>query len=150
MKAIVTALFLFAAAHAGVTAGSNFPSLILEDQFEKKHKVTAEDTIVMMSFERDVSSAVNDFLNAQPKGFLAANNAKYVSDISAMPGIITKMFALPKMRDYNYALMLNYEDEFAAKFDKQEGKLTVYRLNAGVVEAVEFIDPAKVNELFSK
>ena len=149
-KTLLSTLLLSLSLYAGPTAGQPFPATTLEDQFEKQHTVSKTDTIVMVSFERDVSSVVNDFLNAQKKGFLADNNAKYISDISAMPKIITKMFALPKMRDYNYPLMLNYEDDFEKGFDKQEGKLTVYRLNAGVVEAVEFIDPAKVNELFAK
>ena len=78
------------------------------------------------------------------------HHAKYISDISGMPGIISRMFALPKMRDYNYVLMLNREDDFAEKFDQKEEKLTVYTLKEGVVKSVEFIDPTKVSDLFAQ
>lgn len=40
--------------------------------------------------------------------------------------------------------MMNREDGFKENYTVSEGKLTVYRLNAGVVESVAFIDPVKV------
>lgn len=150
MKSFLALIALGASLFAGLTVGQPFPKTVLEDQFEKEQQVLATDTLVLVSFERDVSSAVNDFLNAQSKTFLADHNTKYISDISGMPGIISKLFALPKMRDYNYSLMLNRDDDFKEKFDAQEGKLTVYTLKEGAVVSVTFIDPTKVAELFEQ
>ncbi|MEJ2501443.1 MAG: FAD/FMN-containing dehydrogenase, partial [Campylobacterales bacterium] len=140
MKTLFALITLAASLFAGIPAGNAFPATTLEDQFEKRHSVSAEDRIVLVSFERDVSNAVNAFLQKQPKGFLKVHNAKYIADISAMPTIVSKLFALPKMRDYHYPVLLNYDDGFEKRFDKKEGKLTVYRLQAGMVVSVEFVD----------
>lgn len=135
--------------HAGVIVGEPFPSLTLDDQFETPHTIDANDSVVMISFEHDVSGVVNDYLKAQPAGYLPDHRARYVSDISAMPSIIATLFALPKMRDYPFKIMLNEEEQFAKHYDKKEGKLTIYRLNDGRVTAVEFIDPKEVEKLFT-
>jgi hypothetical protein len=150
MKQIFALMALAVSLFAGLSAGSSFPATTLDDQFEKRHTVSAEDRIVLISFERDVSNAVNAFLEKQPRGFLKVHNAKYIADISAMPTIISKLFALPKMRDYHYPVLLNYDEGFEKRFNKKEGKLTVYRLQAGMVVAVEFVDGGKIAEVFSK
>ncbi|MEJ2468024.1 MAG: hypothetical protein P8Y51_02950 [Campylobacterales bacterium] len=98
MKTLFALITLAASLFAGIPAGNAFPATTLEDQFEKRHSVSAEDRIVLVSFERDVSNAVNAFLQKQPKGFLKVHNAKYIADISAMPTIVSKLFALPKIR----------------------------------------------------
>lgn len=155
MKSIISLFILSSAVFASslVTAlevGQAFPKLTLEDQFGEAHEIGQTDTLVIASFYRDVSEQIHEFLNEQPKSFLDDNQTKYISDISKMPGIITKMFALPKMREYNYKFMLNREDDFKDSYDTEEGKLTVYRLNNGVVESIDFIAPDLVSSLFDK
>jgi len=134
--------------HAEPKVGEPFPLMTLEDQFGIEQSINNTDRLLLMSFERDVSAAVHAFLEQQSDGFLVANNTKYISDISAMPGMITSLFALPKMRKYNYSLMLNRDKGFEEIYDVREGKLTVYHLNAGVIESIEFIDAASVSQLF--
>ncbi len=134
--------------YAGPEAGQPFPELTLNDQFDNPHTVTRQDKLILISFDRDVSNTVNAFLSKQPGAFLDDHHARYISDISAMPGIITRLFALPKMKDYNYQMMLATEDEFKTRFDHQEGKLTLYHLKDGTIESIEFIDPAKMADIF--
>ncbi|PIE44257.1 MAG: hypothetical protein CSA50_01365 [Gammaproteobacteria bacterium] len=134
--------------HAGPGAGQPFPKLTLKDQFENPHSITKTDKLILISFDREVSDVVNEFLATQPKIFLDRHHARYISDISAMPGIVTKLFAIPKMKDYNYLLMLATEAEFKAQFDHQQGKLTVYHLEDGVIESIEFVEASKVAGLF--
>jgi hypothetical protein len=148
MKNIFTLLALAVSLFAGVNAGQPFPGLTLEDQFKKSHTITPETQTVLISFERAVSKSFTAFMEQQPKGFLAENNTLFISDISAMPTLISKMFGLPKMQKYNYTVLLNYDDAFEKQFDKQEGKLTLYRLKGGKVTSVEFIAPEKLPELF--
>src|SRR3546814_1459443 len=40
------------------------------------------------------------------------NHIDYISDISSMPALIAKLFALPKMRKYSFRLLLNRDDDF--------------------------------------
>ena len=147
MKTFFVLAALTASLFAGPAAGQPFPAFTLEDQFEKPHTVGGQQ-LVLISFEREVSEKVNAFLGAQSKGFLQTHDAVYIADISAMPSLISKLFALPKMRDYGYPVLLNRNEDFAEKFDHQEGKLTVYRLKEGKIVSVEFIDADKASALF--
>lgn len=148
MKYFLSLFALSTLVFAGINIGDAFPALTLEDQFETAHTIAAEDRVVMISFEHDVSAAVNDYLKQQPEGFLAGHHTRYVSDISAMPSIIATLFALPKMRDYPFEIMLNEKEDFAKHYAKKEGKLTVYRVRDGRVTNVEFINPEEVEKLF--
>ena len=150
MKALFASLMLAVSLMAGVNAGDPFPALTLPDQFEKEQTVSTEDRMVLISFERSVSGAFNDFMAEQPEGLLAAHHARYVADISAMPSLITKLFALPKMKKYRFPIMLNRDEAFAERFDRAEGKLTLYRLNGGKVTSVEFIAPEALGTLFGQ
>jgi hypothetical protein len=150
LKSMFAIAALAASLFAGLPAGQPFPAATFEDQFGKPHTVTAKDRIVMVSFERDVSSKVNAFLKAQPKGFLGAHHAKYIADISAMPALISRLFALPKMRSYRYPVLLNYDEAFEKRLDRQEGKLTLYRLQGGNVISADFIDADALARLFSR
>lgn len=149
MKLLITLALLSASLFAGLTVGEPFPAKTFDDQFEKRHSVTSEDKWVIVSFDRSVSDSVNAYLKKQPKGFLAERNAKYIADISAMPSIISTLFALPKMRDYHYPVMLNYDQAFEKRFDKKEGKLTVYRLEDGKIVSIDFIDGNDMSSVFT-
>ncbi len=142
---LMTALTLF----AGVPAGQPFPETVLPDQFGTQQQVTASDRIVLISFEKGVSTAVNDYLQGKPKTFLTTHYAKFISDISPMPTLITKMFALPKMRDYGYPVLLIYDDAGKA-FEKKEGMLSVYRLESGTVVSVDFVAPSALATVFGE
>jgi len=150
MKKIIALLTLTGALFAAVPVGQPFPATTLADQFDKPHTVSAEDQIVLISFERGVSDKVNAFLGKQPEGFLSEHRAKYIADISAMPTIISTLFALPKMRDYHYPVMLNRDEGFEKRYDKKEGLLTVYRLEGGKAVSVDFIETGALPALFSK
>ena len=81
------------------------------------------------------------------KGFLETNNAVFIADISGMPSLITKFFALPKMKKYNYNVLLIYDEE-EKRFLKKEEKLTVYKLVNGVVTSVQYIGEKEIPSIF--
>src|SRR3546814_11475114 len=57
------------------------------------------------------------------------NHIDYISDISSMPALIAKLFALPKMRKYSFRLLLNRDDDFQSGFTPIEGKALILKLN---------------------
>lgn len=126
---------------------SNIGSFELTDQFDKKHTVNSDVKTMIVSFEKGTSADLNDFLATKEKGFLEANNAVFIADISGMPSIITKIFALPKMKKYNYNILL-ITDEEDKRFLQQEEKLTVYKLNNGIVTSVQYITKEDIPSLF--
>ena len=150
MKKLLIFLTVTGSLFAGLSVGQPFPKTPFQDQFEKRHTVPDEERIVIVSFEREVSDAVNAFLGKQPKDFLAKHRATYIADISAMPTIISTLFALPKMRDYRYPILLNRDEAFKKKYDNKEGKLTIYRLEDGKIVSVNFIDTETLPAFFAE
>ena len=149
MRTLFASLLLAASLCAGAQIGQNFPTPVLPDQYDNFHQIGGDDQRVIVSFEKDISGAINDYLKTKPKGFLFDKRTKYVSDISPMPTVITNMFALPKMRDYDYPVLLIY-DEKGAKLDKRDGQITVYGIDNGVVTSIDYITPAGLPKLFGE
>lgn len=149
MKFLIASIFFVTSLFAGLQVDQYFPKTALPDQYGNEQRIMATDEIVLMSFEKDVSVAINDYLKTKPKDFVYRHRVKYISDISPMPTVITKMFALPKMRKYKYPVMLIY-DEAGAKYDKKDGMVTVYRLDKGILKSVEFIAPSALAKLFGE
>ncbi len=150
MKKIVWLSLLCAVGlYARLEVEQNFPDVTLPDQFEKQHKITKAEKIVVMAFEKDISVAMNEYLKEQPSGFLQKHKAKYISDISSMPSVITWMFAMPKMKKYPFSLML-INDESGKQYDKEAGKITVYRLRDREIRSIEFIAPENIASIFKE
>lgn len=60
-------------------------------------------------------------------------------NISCLPNIFTRMFTLPKLRDYKYSILLIY-DEKSAKFFEVENKITVYSIENGIVKDIKYLN----------
>jgi hypothetical protein len=67
----------------------------------------------------------------------------YLADISAMPGLITTMFALPKFREYTYPVLLGYESAETMDLPRTEGRLTLIELRDGSVESIAMAENAE-------
>ncbi|HHH72934.1 MAG TPA: hypothetical protein ENL04_03825 [Sulfuricurvum sp.] len=147
MKTILLFFTLALSLFGGVGAGETFPPLTLNDAFEKQHTIDNNVRIVIITFEHDVSEKVNDFLAQKPAAFLTQHHAVYIADISSAPYLVKKLFILPKMRDFAFPLLLIEDEGLSKRFDRREGKVTVYRIEKGSVTSTEFIDPEAINQL---
>jgi len=140
-------LLLTGTLFAEFKVGEKLPSISLPDQFENTLQVKSTDRLLILAFEKDISSAINDYLKTQPADYLKEHHARYISDISAMPSLITSMFAMPKMKKFPFSIML-INDDLGKEFGKEEGKITVYRIENHQIKAVEFIAPDQLPALF--
>ncbi len=125
----------------------NIGSFSLVNQFDEKQTVDSNIQTILVSFEKDTSADVNEFLKEKDKNFLRANNAVFIADISGMPSIITKLFALPKMKKYNYSVLLIYDEE-DKRFVSQEEKLTLYKLENGVIRSISYVTKDDLGTIF--
>ncbi|MCG3717929.1 hypothetical protein L5F50_01935 [Aliarcobacter butzleri] len=125
---------------------SNFS---LTDQFDKIHTISNDIKIIIVTFQKDTLLMVNNFLSSKSSDFLENHKAIVINDISSTPNIITKMFTLPKLRDYKYSILLIY-DENNTKFTKQTGKITTYSLENGVIKDIKFLSSTCELEEFLK
>lgn len=120
----------------------------LANQFDVKKSVGKNLKLLLVSFEKSTGAEVNQFLSKQPAGFLTQHQAAFIANISGMPMIITKMFALPKMRGYPHQILLIY-DENDTRFMQKEGKTTLYKLNNGVIQDITFITKEQLPQVFN-
>lgn len=125
-------------------AGDVFPAYTVEDQFHKEHTLAPDTRLVIMSANMDLTKEINSYLTKQGKEFLAQNHAEYVSDISEMPGIITWLFARPKMQKYNFRILLANDDDFSKRYGLTEDNITVFQLNdEQKVLSVQYLSTAR-------
>lgn len=115
---------------------SNFS---LTDQFDRIHTITSDVSTIVITFEKETLNSVNDFLSKKERDFLKKNNAIFIANISCLPNIFTRMFTLPKLRDYKYPILLIY-DEKSAKFFEVENKITVYSIEDGIVKNIRYLN----------
>ena len=127
-KLIFTAILALSAVANSFTVGDTVPDITINDQFEKAHKIDANVKTVLFASDKDASDILKEYLLSKEGDVLTANNAIYVADISGMPSLITKFFALPKMKKYPFSVML-LDDTNKENFVKEEGKIIVYTLD---------------------
>jgi len=144
-KIIMVGLFLTATLFAEIKVGENFPMLTLVDQFDKKMEVN-KDATIFLSFEKDVSSGIKEFLDSKEKDYLNKNNTIYISDISSMPSFITSWFAIPKMKKFPFQIALIYNEDEAEGINREEGKVTVVTLKENIIESIKFVKPKQLGK----
>jgi cysteine synthase A len=119
---------------AALEPGSPTPVITLDDQHGKPVRVDAGTRRVLFSAERAVNDMVSKVLLAQPAGVLERQETVYLADISGMPAVITRLFALPKMRDLPFSIGLAREPAqvaLVADLPRQPGAATVLRFADG-------------------
>jgi len=143
MKKILFSALLFVATFANaLSVGDATPTFAIKDQFEKAHTIAADTKTILVAADKGTSEVLRDYLLTKEKGFLEANKAYYVADISGMPSLIAKFFALPKMKKYPFSILLVDENQ-TKEFDKKEGNITVYTVTDGKVSAVKYVKTAE-------
>ncbi|PPK62681.1 hypothetical protein B0F89_10283 [Malaciobacter marinus] len=123
---------------------SNFS---LTNQFDEKKTIDEKVQIIIVSFEKGTGKEVNEFLEEKNPDFLKNHNAVFIANISGMPMFITKMFALPKMKNYKHEILLIY-DEKDDRFKAKDGMSTLYKLEDGVIKSIKFISKDDLEKVF--
>lgn len=124
---------------APLTEGSAMPTLSLNDQHDKPAAVSPQTRWVVFTAEKPVSDMVSAVLAAEPAGVADRLRLVYVADISGMPALVTRMFALPKLRELPFPIALvrdAAQDTQVADIPRVKGAATVLRLDNGRVAQV--------------
>ncbi len=106
---------------------------------DKKVDVPSSTKLILVSFEKDASAVVNEYLSQKEELFLNNHDSVFIADINKMPSIITKMFALPKLRKYKHTIHLHYDEEFQNNVPHREDQITVIRINEKTVKSISYI-----------
>lgn len=149
-KFILSSILLISLSFADtLKLGESINPFSLPDQFDKVYQVNSKDyNILVIAFEKDIAVMFNEYLEKQPSSFLDDHKTLFISDIHEMPSFITKMFALPKMRDYKYPLLLIYDESNI--FPKKKESLTVLKTKNNQIVEINFIsDEKNIQKIFN-
>ena len=137
-KLILSILICFYANAATLKIDDKISNFSLPNQFDKIHTVTNEISIIIVTFQKETTNIVNNFLSSKSSDFLDKNNSIFINNISCSPSIVVKMFTIPKMRDYKYDILLIYNGN-NKKFKEEENKITIYFVENGFIKDIKFI-----------
>jgi hypothetical protein len=132
--AVHLAIVLLLASSAGAAdapwaVGERVEGFSLEDQHGVLRAVDADTRLVLFSRDMEGGDVLKEALADAPDGFLEARGAAYVADISRMPGLVTRLFALPSMRRRPYPMLLDREGEVTARLPGADGRATLIFLD---------------------
>ena len=105
------------------------PVLSLKDQFDKTQNIDQSTKIVIFAHDVDGNDIVEEALASYDADKLTAMNTVFLADISGMPSLIGKLFALPAMRKRAYPIMLDREGKLVEGFKVKEEQVTVMFLD---------------------
>lgn len=127
------------------TLGDTLPVISLDDQHGKA--LTLDDNCQILVFGRGMagSKVISEAMEViQAKGQALP---LYFADIQAMPTLIAKFIAVPKMQDLGYRIGLDYEGTATKVIASKEAHATLIRLDKRKIVQLEFV--GAVNELVS-
>lgn len=135
-------LSIAAAAAEPVGPGMRMPALTLNDQHDVPASIGPDTRLVVFARDMDAADIVEEALADAGANLLADAGAVFVSDIHRMPGIITRLFALPAMRKRPYRMLLDREGTVTADFPSQEEKVSLIHLDGLEIKNVEYVESA--------
>ncbi len=126
-------LALLAGSAQALESGERLAPWTLNDQFDKPYSLDDSLRILLVARSMDGAKLLDAALEGRPKGYLEARRALFVADISRMPGLIGKLFAIPAMRDYSYRVLLDREAQVVPQYAAPEGGVLWLQLEQGVL-----------------
>lgn len=136
---LALACSLAAQAAGPVETGQPLPALSVKDQHDQAWGVAADTRLVIFAAGRKASNLALAVLGPQPKGFLATQRAVYLADMSKMPGFITRTFAMPSLREQNFAVGVSLDEKTLVGWPRQEDAVTLIRLDQARVTQIDYV-----------
>lgn len=142
MKALMLLMLcLISSAAMALDTGERLEPWTLLDQFEQPYSLDNQLQVLLVARDMDGSNMIKAALQDKPKGYLEQRHAVFLADISKMPSLIAKMFAVPAMRDYSYRIMLDRDARIVPRYEVAESSVLWLQLDAGkLVKRQSFTD----------
>lgn len=129
-----------ARAHAEpIGEGARIPEIALDDQHDVRGTVAPETRFLLLTRDMDASGITKTVLAEHGDTMLANAGAVYVADISAMPSLVTKLFAMPGLRKRPYRMLLDRDGKATKDLPYRSGAVTVLTLDHAKIQHVEYV-----------
>lgn len=126
-------MLLFCASAMAQEKGERLLPWTLLDQFDKAYTLDQQARILLVARNMTGAKLLKAAMEEKPKGFLEARQAVFVADVSRMPAVISTLFAVPAMRDYNYRVLLDSQSRVASRYPAAEDQVLWLDLERGVL-----------------
>ncbi|ODB85105.1 hypothetical protein A3195_14730 [Candidatus Thiodiazotropha endoloripes] len=120
--------------------GDRLARLEFQDQFDHPHNLEDQTNLVFFAKSKQAGSLMTNILADVSADRFSKLNAVFISDISGIPSLVTRLFVLPEMRDIEPPILLVREPEKVAWLPREEEKVTVIKLAGGKVDHISFTD----------
>ncbi|WP_374416380.1 FAD/FMN-containing dehydrogenase [Ectopseudomonas oleovorans] len=110
--------------------GERMAPWTLLDQHDAPYTLDDQARVLLVARDMDGAKLVNAALEGKPKGYLEQRQTVFLADISRMPRVIASLFALPKMRDYSYRILLDRDARIATRYPAGEGEVLWLQIDA--------------------
>lgn len=138
---------LLGSAYANQSDSVQLSAHEFKDQWGQPAKLDNSVKWLIFSHHKDGNLWVRETLNELEIKNLSERHWLYVADISGMPSLITKIFALPKMKKYAFPIALSYDEANTAGWPEQVDTVSVYKLdNLKVIGYKTFPDKAALED----
>ena len=111
---------------------------ILKDQFGIEHNVEVRPKILICSFGKNTGKLISEYFGKVDKDYLIKYDIEMIADVSSIPSFLRKTIILPKMKKYNFEILLSTDKAFMKAFPTKEDNLTIIRMKNGVVTEITF------------
>lgn len=145
LSLLLSSLAVCPAAAATLVTGDRVPAIALPDQHDRPGAIGPDTRVVILSRDMAAGDVVKDGLAGMDQAALDLRAAVYVADISGMPSMIASMFAIPKMRDRSYRILLDRDGVATRDFPYADGRPTVLVVEEGKIARV--VQPSSGDEL---
>jgi hypothetical protein len=129
---------------ASLNIGDKLPDITLLDQFGNTHTIDKGVSKIIITFDKKSSVLANKFISKKQDSakYLDTNNMAFVANISKMPALITKLFAMPKMKKYKHTILL-IDDDDNNMFLSEKKHISIYDLQDGIIKNITYIKGIK-------
>jgi hypothetical protein len=141
MKILIFSLLLISGAFSKpLDINDTLPTITLEDQFGETHTIDKNISKIIITFDKKSSVLANKFISMRKDSshYLDTKNMAFIANISAMPSLITKLFAMPKMKKYKHKILL-IDDDDNDMFLSQKKHISIYELENSKIKNIIYI-----------
>jgi hypothetical protein len=125
---LVALLLALPAGAETYVVGNTLPELSMKDQHGEPHAIGEDVRGVLFSRDMDGGGVLRKALEQGGADLLKKTGSVYVADVSRMPGLVRRFFALPRLRRRGYPVLLDEDGSLTKDFPSAEGKGTLIEL----------------------
>lgn len=135
-----------------LTSGAAWPGLSLTDQHDRKVELNPSRLrYLLFAAERKPGDWAQTAIENGRKDLVASGQMALVLDVSRMPALVTRLFAMPSFRERTFPILVAREAEPVAILPRKEGAVTLLTLDTNKVAAIDYAgDEAALEQLLTR